>query len=127
VGARVPPYYLAACTERIDVPRGVHVKPAETLSRCVDLSTSREAPQGYPSVDASRQLGPRSVPLNSLDTEVEALKVQVLDREVVLLGPRVAVALSADAAAETARRLAAAAKLAANEPDRNSSSAGLLS
>jgi hypothetical protein len=65
--------------------------------------------------------------LNSLDTEVEALKVQVLDREVVLLGPRVAVALSADAAAETARRLAAAAKLAANEPDRNSSSAGLLS
>jgi hypothetical protein len=65
--------------------------------------------------------------LNSLDTEVEALNVQVMDHEVVLLGPRVAVALSADAAAETARRLAAAAKLAADEPDHNSGSADLLS
>jgi hypothetical protein len=65
--------------------------------------------------------------LNSLDTEVEALKVQVIDREVVLLGPRVAVALSADAAAETARRLAAAAELAALDGDAGSSAASLLS
>jgi hypothetical protein len=50
--------------------------------------------------------------VNQLDTELEALKVQVLDREVVLLGPRMAIALSATAAAETARRLAAAAALA---------------
>jgi hypothetical protein len=52
-------------------------------------------------------------PVDPLDTEWEALKVHVIDREVVLLGPRVAIALTADAAAETARRLAAAAKQAA--------------
>lgn len=48
-------------------------------------------------------------PVNPLDADLEALKVHVMNSEVVLLGPRVAVALSADAAAETARRLAAAA------------------
>lgn len=46
--------------------------------------------------------------MDPLDTESEALEVQVTG-EVVLLGPGVAIALSADAAAETARRLAAAA------------------
>lgn len=50
--------------------------------------------------------------MNSLETEVEALDVQVLEHEVVLLGPRVAVALSAEAAAETAKRLAEAAAIA---------------
>jgi hypothetical protein len=50
--------------------------------------------------------------VDHLDTELHALEVQVLAREVVLLGPRVAVALSAEAAAETARRLAEAADLA---------------
>jgi hypothetical protein len=52
--------------------------------------------------------------VNQLDTEREALNVQVMEREVVLLGPRVAVALSAEAAAETARRLADAAAVAAS-------------
>ena len=52
--------------------------------------------------------------MGQLDTESEALIVQVLDRDVVLLGPRVAIALSAAAAAETARRLADAALIAAN-------------
>lgn len=50
--------------------------------------------------------------MGQLDTEHEALEVQVLGREVVLLGPRVAIALSAAAAAETARRLANAASVA---------------
>jgi hypothetical protein len=50
--------------------------------------------------------------VGQLDTEHEALEVQVLGREVVLLGPRVAIALSAAAAAETARRLASAASSA---------------
>ena len=47
--------------------------------------------------------------MGQLDTDHQALDVQVLGREVVLLGPRVAIALSAAAAAETARRLAEAA------------------
>jgi hypothetical protein len=47
--------------------------------------------------------------VGQLDTDHQALDVQVLGREVVLLGPRVAIALSAAAAAETARRLAEAA------------------
>jgi hypothetical protein len=51
--------------------------------------------------------------VNELDTELQALDVQVMDSEVVILGPRVAVALSAEAAAETARRLAIAAAMAA--------------
>jgi len=51
--------------------------------------------------------------MDPLETELEALNVQVVEREVVLLGPRVAVALSAAAAAETARRLAEAAAIAA--------------
>ena len=50
-----------------------------------------------------------------LDTEKEPLNVLVQGREVVLLGRRVAVALSAEAAAETARRLTAAAE-AATDP-----------
>lgn len=50
--------------------------------------------------------------MGQLDTEREALEVQVLGREVVLLGRRIAVALSATAAAETARRLADAAVMA---------------
>jgi hypothetical protein len=49
-----------------------------------------------------------------LDTEDEPLNVLVQGREVVLLGRRVAVALSAQAAAETARRLAEAAEAAAD-------------
>ena len=48
-----------------------------------------------------------------MDTETEPLNVLVQGPEVVLLGRRVAVALSADAAAETARRLAEAAEAAA--------------
>jgi hypothetical protein len=51
--------------------------------------------------------------VDPLDTELEPLKVQVMDGEVVLLGARAAIALSAEAAAETARRLAAAAEQAA--------------
>ena len=47
------------------------------------------------------------------DTEREPLDVQVMEGEVVLLGPRVAIALSATAAAETAKRLADAAAIAA--------------
>jgi len=64
----------------------------------------------------------RSEPVSSLDTQHEALKVQVLEHDVVLLGPRVAVALSAEAAAETARRLAdAAARAAESESDPQAS------
>jgi hypothetical protein len=50
--------------------------------------------------------------VGQLDTETEALEVQVLGREVVLLGRRVSIALSVDAAAETARRLAEAVAIA---------------
>ena len=56
--------------------------------------------------------------MNSLETELQALDVQVLEHEVVLLGPRVAIALSAEAAAETARRLAEAATIAAAAEER---------
>lgn len=56
--------------------------------------------------------------MGQLDTELEALKVQVLEGEVVLLGTRVAIALSAAAAAETARRLADAALVAARTEGR---------
>ena len=58
--------------------------------------------------------------VNSLETELQALDVQVLEHEVVLLGPRVAIALSAEAAAETARRLAEAAVIAAAAARRES-------
>ena len=58
--------------------------------------------------------------VNSLETELQALDVQVLEHEVVLLGPRVAIALSAEAAAETARRLAEAAVIAAAAEGRES-------
>jgi hypothetical protein len=55
--------------------------------------------------------------MGQLDTEHEALEVRVLGREVVLLGKRISIALSAAAAAETARRLANAASIAlASEP-----------
>ncbi len=59
--------------------------------------------------------------MGQLDTDHQALDVQVLGREVVLLGPRVAIALSAAAAAETARRLADAASeaLAAESNSRH--------
>lgn len=59
--------------------------------------------------------------MGQLDTDHQALDVQVLGREVVLLGPRVAIALSAAAAAETARRLAEAAAeaLAAESTSRH--------
>ena len=61
--------------------------------------------------------------MNTLETEVEALDVQVLEHEVVLLGPRVAVALSAEAAAETAKRLAEAAAIAgATQPAESQAS-----
>jgi hypothetical protein len=57
--------------------------------------------------------------VGQLDTEHEALQVQVLGREVVLLGKRgVAIALSGKAAAETAQRLAEAAAMAmAGQPE----------
>ena len=51
--------------------------------------------------------------MGQLDTELEPLDVQVMGNDVVLLGPRVAIALSATAAAETARRLGDAAAIAA--------------
>jgi hypothetical protein len=95
--------------------------PALAVSACRHRAGLRRAIIG--SLMATRR-----VPLTSLDTEVKALNVQVMDHEVVLLGSRVAVALSADAAAETARRLAAAAELAASERSaEESSSASLLS
>lgn len=50
--------------------------------------------------------------MGQLDTEHAPLEVQILGREVVLLGRRFAIALSAAAAAETARRLAEAATMA---------------
>ena len=59
-------------------------------------------------------------PLDLLDTDLQALNVQVMEREVVLLGPRVAVALSAAAAAETAKRLAVAAAVAAQAESNGS-------
>jgi hypothetical protein len=56
---------------------------------------------------------PQHTPRDPLATQWQALRVEVLEKEVVLLGPRVAVALTAEAAAETARRLAEAAVQAA--------------
>jgi len=44
----------------------------------------------------------------TLDTEKHPLDVQVVAGEVVMTGPRVAIALTPEAATETARRLAAA-------------------
>ncbi len=74
----------------------------------------------------NRLAGARSLPhqeskVDPLDTQLEALDVQVVGGEVVLLGPRVAVALTAAAAAETARRLAAAATEAAKEKEGDNS------
>lgn len=62
--------------------------------------------------------------MGQLDTELEALEVRVLGGEVVLLGSRIAIALSASAAAETARRLAAAASLAMAAEPRADGGAG---
>ena len=46
----------------------------------------------------------------SPDAEAQPLHVEVVNGEVVMTGPRVAVALDIGAAAETARRLMAAAQ-----------------
>lgn len=48
----------------------------------------------------------------TLNAEHRPLSVDVLNGEVVMTGPRVAIALHPDAAIETARRLTAAADLA---------------
>ena len=48
----------------------------------------------------------------SLNAEERPLTVDVLDGEVVMTGPRVAIALQPQAATETARRLVAAAERA---------------
>ena len=48
----------------------------------------------------------------TLNAEEQPLKVDVLNGEVVMTGPRVAIALRPTAATETARRLLAAADLA---------------
>ncbi|MCW6533918.1 hypothetical protein [Sphingomonas lycopersici] len=48
----------------------------------------------------------------TLNAEEQPLKVDVLNGEVVMTGPRVAIALRPSAATETARRLVAAAELA---------------
>ncbi len=48
----------------------------------------------------------------TLNAEEQPLSVDVLDGEVVMTGPRVAIALQPSAAIETARRLVAAANLA---------------
>jgi predicted RecA/RadA family phage recombinase len=47
--------------------------------------------------------------LNGLTADEDALSIEAKDGEVVMTGPRVAVALTPAAAAETARRLAEAA------------------
>jgi hypothetical protein len=65
--------------------------------------------------------------VSQLDTELQALDVRVIEREVVLLGPHVAVALSAAAAAETARRLADAAAIAAAAETTGSQASQTLS
>lgn len=56
--------------------------------------------------------------MNSLDKPyAEAMKVQAIDGEVVVLGPNsVGVAMTPDAAEESARRLAAAAREAREHP-----------
>lgn len=48
----------------------------------------------------------------TLNAEEQPLKVDVLNGEVVMTGPRVAIALHPTAATETAQRLLAAANLA---------------
>lgn len=48
----------------------------------------------------------------TLNAEEQPLSVQALNGEVVMTGPRVAIALGPEAATETARRLAAAADMA---------------
>jgi hypothetical protein len=51
----------------------------------------------------------------TLNAEEQPLKVDVLNGEVVMTGPRVAIALRPGAATETARRLVAAADLATQQ------------
>jgi hypothetical protein len=51
----------------------------------------------------------------TLNAEEQPLKVDVLNGEVVMTGPRVAIALQPGAATETARRLVAAADLAVEQ------------
>lgn len=51
----------------------------------------------------------------TLGAEEQPLKVDVLNGEVVMTGPRVAIALNPSAATETARRLVAAADLAVQQ------------
>ena len=51
----------------------------------------------------------------SMQAEEQPLSVSALDGEVVLTGPRVAIALRPFAAAETARRLADAAEIAKHQ------------
>jgi len=51
----------------------------------------------------------------TLNAEEQPLKVDVLNGEVVMTGPRVAIALRPNAAIETARRLVAAADLASRQ------------
>lgn len=66
----------------------------------------------------------------TLNAEEQPLKVDVLNGEVVMTGPRVAIALRPGAATETARRLVAAADLATQQagavpiphPDRGAAS-----
>lgn len=51
----------------------------------------------------------------TLNAEEQPLTVDVLNGEVVMTGPRVAIALQPGAATETARRLVAAANLAVEQ------------
>ncbi|GGD84369.1 hypothetical protein GCM10011515_00140 [Tsuneonella deserti] len=51
----------------------------------------------------------------TLNAEEQPLNVDVLNGEVVMTGPRVAIALKPGAATETARRLVAAADLASTQ------------
>ena len=51
----------------------------------------------------------------TLNAEEQPLKVDVLNGEVVMTGPRVAIALQPGAATETARRLVVAADLAVEQ------------
>ncbi|MGK6355388.1 hypothetical protein ACMGDH_09175 [Sphingomonas sp. DT-207] len=55
----------------------------------------------------------------TLNAEEHPLKVDVLNGEVVMTGPRVAIALQPEAATETARRLVAAADLAIEQARRS--------
>lgn len=55
--------------------------------------------------------------MTGLDAQQEALDVEAHSGEVVITGPRVAVALTPAAAAETARLLAQAADFATRNPD----------